>query len=257
VAITRGIPGDDGAKKSPAFASRTMRKTEGFAGAVLSSSRRRKRRSASHPVVGATVFAPNRGDNEWQKAGLLTSRSSYSPRLTAVAGSQSGPCQQWQTIMGLSSLVTAAQPPGISPAQPAPAAPSSLFSCSRSLQALFAHIHNILWVNQRTTLDVVVLIWDVEGKFFRNVASKGVPVRDFARGPTLQVIVLRIILGWDREPPCEPEGFPAISRRLTEERATPPDPVRQRRTPKGVAALIPGPRFRKSTKCRRAAIPSG
>jgi len=185
-----------------------MRKTEGFAGAVLSSSRRRKRRSASHPVVGATVFAPKRGDNEWQKAGLLTSRSSYSPRLTAVAGSQSGPCQQWQTYMGLSSLVTAAQPPGISPAQPAPVAPSSLFSCSRGLQALFAHIHNILWVIQRTTLDVVVWILDVEGKFFRNVASQGAPARHFARGPTpmcLQVIVLRIIFGW------EPFGFNARS----------------------------------------------
>ena len=117
-------------------------------------------------------FCPNRGDNEWQRAGLLTSRSSYSPRLTAVAGSQSGRCQQWQTCMGLSSLVTAAQPPGISPAQPAPAAPSSLFSCSRGLQALFAHIHNMLWVNQRTTHDVVVWRRGVEQICFRILTDR-------------------------------------------------------------------------------------
>jgi len=40
------------------FASRMMRKTEGFTSCVAEKSGgQQKRRSASHPVVGATVFA--------------------------------------------------------------------------------------------------------------------------------------------------------------------------------------------------------
>lgn len=102
-----------------------MRKTEAssVSGAMRGESRQRPIRSLARPFSSP----PWRSVDEGERAGLLASRSSYSPRLTAMTGSPSGTGSQWQK-MRLSSLVTAAQPPGISSALAALSAPGSLFS---------------------------------------------------------------------------------------------------------------------------------
>jgi hypothetical protein len=93
-------------------------------------SRHEKRRSASHPVVGATVFGPLGRGNEGQIAGLLAPRSSYRPRLSAVAGSQSSTCQQWH-LGAFVARYSGATAWGFVGAFTLPS-PSSLFSHGRS-----------------------------------------------------------------------------------------------------------------------------
>ena len=106
---------------------------------------------------------------------------------------------------------------------------------------------------------------------FPNCSLVALAVRDVVKGPTLQVIVLRI-LGSHREPPCEPKGFPAISQLARKAPATTSTSAAgsevERGTsdtsgsrpaaedPKGVAALIPGPGS-ESHEMPKGAIPSG